>query len=44
MQDYQKLTLPQSLAQSMRDNPREFFYQIAILAVIAIVLGGICGL
>jgi hypothetical protein len=43
MQDFHKLTLTQSLAHSVRKNPREFFYQIAILAAIAIVLGGICG-
>ena len=43
MQNYGKLSLPLSLYHSARENPREFFYQLCLLAVAAIVLAGIFG-
>jgi hypothetical protein len=44
MQNLQKFSLPESILLIWRDNPREFCYQLALLAVAAIVLAGICGL
>jgi hypothetical protein len=44
MYGLQKLSLPESIMLSWRDNPREFIYQLALLAAAAIVLAGICGI
>ena len=43
MHGLQKISLTESLAISWRNNPREFFYQLALLTVAAIVIAGIFG-
>ncbi len=44
MHGLKKISLTESIMLSWRDNPREFFYQLALLAAAAIVLAGIFGI
>jgi hypothetical protein len=44
MQGLHRIHLPEAIFVTWRDNPREFIYQLALLAAAAIVLAGLCGL